>query len=521
MALVLLRLRLAIARRSRGTGNGAQLYFATSWVLGLVGGLLAGMGASALLSAGGAGDLLLLAAFGAIFIPWVIGPIVEPTLADGTVDPQRLEQFPLNGWQQVSGLLLGALVSPTAAFTFLFATGGVVAFAVPLTVRLAAVVTALLFTVMCVAVSRAAQALLAGALRSRRGTDIAAFAASLLVLVVYLFAQQARSTAAGLVNQSASGLLGTVLSWTPPGAAGRAILGARDGDWPDLGLRLGIILVTIGLAVAAWAWVLSRRVDGATAARYRSRSRRNATDLPLTPGILRGLPMGPTLAATSQQLRYFFLRSPRAIQTLVIPPVMGVVVAHTSFVEYGLAAQTAAFAAMSVVAGSFNLFGYDGQGFAYFVMGGAPLRRVLLGKALAPLLYLLPLVLAFSLVESVVLRASPADLVSAILAGTCVVVLGLGVGSLSSVLNPSDQSRVGQRRGSFLKVFGWFMGFFTIAGIGGALWWLLAGFVGGPLTGLAAFVGIAVLTRAMLRWAGRRLEREPYAVMRKLDPRTS
>ncbi|WP_157593449.1 hypothetical protein, partial [Sedimentibacter sp. B4] len=62
--------------------------------------------------------------------------------------------------------------------------------------------------------------------------------------------------------------------------------------------------------------------------------------------------MGPTLAATSQQLRYFFLRSPRAIQTLVIPPVMGVVVAHTSFVEYGLAAQTAAFAAMSVVAGS-------------------------------------------------------------------------------------------------------------------------------------------------------------------------
>ncbi|WP_232233449.1 hypothetical protein, partial [Sedimentibacter sp. B4] len=63
--------------------------------------------------------------------------------------------------------------------------------------------------------------------------------------------------------------------------------------------------------------------------------------------------------------------------------------------------------------------------------------------------------------------ASPADLVSAILAGTCVVVLGLGVGSLSSVLNPSDQSRVGQRRGSFLKVFGWFMGFFTIAGIGG------------------------------------------------------
>lgn len=521
MALVLLRLRLAIARRTRGTGNGAQLYFATSWVLGLVGGLLAGMGTGALVTAGGPGDLLLLVCFSSILLPWLIGPIVEPTLADGTVDPKRLEQFPLTGWQQVSGLLLGALVSPTAAFTFLFAAGGVVAYAEPTLVRVATLVTALLFTVMCVAVSRAAQALLAGALRSRRGTDIAAFAASLLVLVVYLFAQQARSTAAGLVNQTASSPLGTVLSWTPPGAAGRAILGARDGDWWELVLRLGIVLATTGLAVAAWVWVLGRRVDGATGAQHRARARRNATDLPLTPGVLRGLRAGPTLAAMSQQLRYFFLRSPRAIQTLVIPPVMGVVVAHASFAEYGLAAQAAAFAAMSVVAGSFNLFGYDGQGFTYLVLGGAPMRRVLLGKALAPLLYLLPIVVAFSLVESVVLGADGAEVVSAILAGVCVIVLGLGVGSLASVLNPSDQSRIGQRRGSFLKVFGWFMGFFSIAGIGGALWWLLAGFVGGPLTGLVALVSTVLLARGMLGWAARRLEGEPYAVMRKLDPLTS
>ncbi|MCB0911660.1 MAG: hypothetical protein KDB60_08600 [Propionibacteriaceae bacterium] len=521
MALVLLRLRLTIARRARGKGNGAQLYFATSWVLGLVGGLLAGMGTGALVTAGGPGDLLLLVAFSSIFFPWVIGPIVEPTLADGTVDPQRLEQFPLTGWQQVSGLLLGALVSPTTAFTFLFATGGMVAYAATLPVRLATLVTALVFTVMCVAGSRAAQALLAGALRSRRGTDIAAFAASLLVLVVYLFAQQARATAAGLVNQTATSPLGTALSWSPPGAAGRAIIDARDGDWADMALRLGIVLVTTGLAVAAWVWVLGRRVDGATGAQHRARGHRNAADLPLTPGVLRGLRTGPTLAATSQQLRYFFLRSPRAIQTLVIPPVMGVVVAHASFAEYGLAAQTAAFAAMSVVAGSFNLFGYDGPGFTYLLLGGAPLGRVLVGKALAPLLYLEPLVLAFSLVETIVMGASGPDLIAAILAGTCVVALGLGVGSLSSVLNPSDQSRIGQRRGSFLKVFGWFMGFFTLAGVGGALWWVLAGFLGGPLTGVIALAGTALLTRAMLRWAGRRLEAEPYAVMRKLDPLTS
>jgi hypothetical protein len=520
VALVLLRLRLTIARRTRGRGNGAQLYLATSWVLGGVGGLLAGMLSAALVSGGGTGDLLLVVAFCSILLPWVIGPIVEPTLADGVVDPQRLEQFPLTGWQQVTGLLAGALVSPTATFTFLFAAGGVVALEEGFDVRLACLAAALAYTVMCVAVSRSAQALLAGALRSRRGTDIAAFAASMLVLGVYLFAQQARAATVALGGQSASGPLGNALSWTPPGAAGRAVLAARDGRWLEFGLRLGIVLATIALAMAAWAWALGRRVNGAGAGHRARRGRRGDRPSPLTPAVLKGLPAGPTLAAASQQLRYFFLRSPRAIQTLVIPPVMGVVVAHASFGAYGLAAQSAAFAAMSVVAGSFNLFGYDGQGFAYLVLGGAPLRRVLVGKALAPLIYLLPLVVAFSLVEAVIRRAESA-VVPAIMAGVCVIVLGLGIGSASSVLNASDQSRVAQRRGSFLKVFAWFMGFFTVAGIGGGIWWVLARFTGMLVAGVIMMTVTIVAARAILGWSGRRLERDPYRVMLKLDPRTA
>ena len=520
MALVLLRLRLAIARRARGHGNGAQLYFATSWVLGGVGGLLAGMVTAVLVSGGGTGDLLLVVAFSGVFLPWVIGPIVEPTLADGVVDPQRLEQFPLTGWQQVTGLLAGALVAPTATFTFLFASGGVVALEEPPAVRAASLLVALCYTVMCVAVSRSAQALLAGALRSRRGTDLAAFAASLLVLGVYLFAQQARATTAALGGQSATGPLGTVLSWTPPGAAGRAVLAARDGEWLEFVLRLGIVALTVVLALLAWAWVLGRRVNGTTLGQQRARSRRATSPLPLRPAVLRGLPAGPGVAAASQQLRYFFLRSPRAIQTLVIPPVMGVVVAHSSFAGYGLAAQTAAFAAMSVVAGSFNLFGYDGPGFTYLVLGGAPLRRVLTGKALAPLLYLLPLVATFALTESAI-RGAPEAILPAILAGFSVVALGLGVGSASSVLNPSDQSRVGLRRGSFLKVFAWFMGFFTVAGIGGGVWWVLSRLTSSLLTGLFLSLAAVVVARAILHWSGRRLERDPYQVMLKLDPRTS
>ena len=245
MALVLLRLRLAIARRSRGTGNAAQLYLATSWVLGGISGLLAGMSIATILSGSGAGDLLLLAAFCAVFLPWVIGPIVEPTLADGVVDPRRLEQFPLTGWQQVSGLLAGALASPTATFTFLMAAGGAFALDVDPAVRIAAVVVAVAYTLLCVATSRSVQALLAGALGSRRGADIAAIAASLLVLGIYLFAQEARNAVETLGALALDGPIGTVVSWLPPGAAARALLDARDGDWLGFAVRTGVVLATI------------------------------------------------------------------------------------------------------------------------------------------------------------------------------------------------------------------------------------------------------------------------------------
>ncbi|MGV8910168.1 MAG: hypothetical protein ACOH1Y_14400, partial [Propionicimonas sp.] len=71
MALVLLRLRLAIAGRSRGRSDAARLYFATTWVVGGVAGLIACMFTSTVVSGGGFGDLLLLAMFASIFIPWV------------------------------------------------------------------------------------------------------------------------------------------------------------------------------------------------------------------------------------------------------------------------------------------------------------------------------------------------------------------------------------------------------------------------------------------------------------------
>ena len=58
-------------------------------------------------------------------------------------------------------------------------------------------------------------------------------------------------------------------------------------------------------------------------------------------------------------------------------------------------------------------------------------------------------------------------------------------------------------------------------GIGGGVWWALSRLTGSLLTGLFISLVAVVVARAILHWSGRRLERDPYQVMLKLDPRTS
>lgn len=97
--------------------------------------------------------------------------------------------------------------------------------------------------------------------------------------------------------------------------------------------------------------------------------------LPLVPSGLSVLPFGVTTAAVAQQWRYSFFRSPKAIQTLIIPPAMGIMVAHSAFSGSGVAAQSAAFAALAVVVGSFNLLGHDRAGVRYLVAPGHLYRK--------------------------------------------------------------------------------------------------------------------------------------------------
>ncbi len=230
------------------------------------------------------------------------------------------------------------------------------------------------------------------------------------------------------------------------------------------------------------------------------------------------LPSSPRTAAIAQQWRYFFFRSPKAIQTLIIPPVMGVMVAHSTFTGAGLAGQTAAFAALAVVVGSFNVFGYDGPGARYLVASGAPMSTVLIGKVSAPLLYLVPLMIGFTAIEGVIQNRLD-EVGLGILAGLGVIVTGVGIGAMSSILNPNDQSRVGvHRQGMFLKIFAWFSGFFFVVSVGAAGWILLSVALNDTAAAavmLALATGLAAL---LIAAAARRVDRDPFDLLVRLAP---
>lgn len=517
MALVLVRLRLTIAARVRGSGPGASVYYATSWAIALAFGLMAATGTAIFASEASLGSALLLGAFITVSLPWLLGPILEPTLMDGTVDPRRLEQYPLSSTQQVTGLLLGALLAPTAAFTLLFSLGAVAAIGGEPGFRVAAALSAVAYTVMCVTVSRAAQAVLAESLRSRRGRDLAALVAALMVLGVYGLAMHLRSAIAS-ISEQLSGPVGVVAAWTPPGAAAQSIIDAHAGDWSDYLLRLAVVIATILAAAAVWTWALSRRVRGDNSTVARGYRRSTHDPLPLIPHGLRPLGASPLTAAVAQQWRYFFFRSPKAIQTLIIPPVMGVMVAHSTFGGVSLAAQAAAFSALAVVVGSFNVFGYDGVGFRYLIGSGARLSTLLVGKVLTPLLYLIPLLAGFTIIEAF-LQHQQAAIPESLAAGCAVLAVGIGIGAESSVRNPNDQSRVGvHRQGMFLKVLAWFTGFFVVISFGAAGWIVLS-----QRFGIAAAASITSacslgLAAGLIFHAGRTIDRDPDRLLQRLAP---
>lgn len=533
MAGVLVRLRLAIRRGSR-ENTAQRLWFVLSWLLGLGAGLAGGAfvaGADA--ARDGRGDLTVLTVFTVIFLAWFLGPILVPAATDQTVDPQRLEQFPISAREQVTGVLLGGLVAPTALFTFLVSAGGTVAAGESVPARLGVLVTAVVFTVLCVASARSVGALLAGALRSRRGRDFAIAISGLLGVGIFVLSQSAQDLTETFLGLADSGVQ-TVMAWLPPGSLAQTTLDARDGAWASAAVHLLVGVVTIGLFLWLWSTVLTRRVNGASGGRAARARPARASGLALVPAALSALQATPATAAASQQLRYFFFRSSAAVQSALFPVVLAVFIGHSTIGsasegaagELGLSGLVLGTAFVGVMlaglSGSVvNVFGYDGPGFAYLMQGGAPLGQVLRGKLYASLLYLVPVVALFVLVEAAI-TGTWSQVFTAFTAGIAVLLLGLGTGAVLSVWAPTDRSTPGKRRRSgggiraLVGAFGGVIAMLVLLALAAVLWWAIAAQTDPIIAALGVAATSALLSWTLIRLASTRLDANPSAMQTRL-----
>jgi len=516
VAVVLLRLRLAL-QLGGATGRGVAVYV-LSWVVGVLMGLIGGLLVAALDSGvTPIGDLVVPALFLGILVAWVVLPIATPIPSANLIDPRVLEQYPLSRGQQVAGLLLGGLATPTALATFLTAAGGVAATHAEVPGRIASVGAGLLFTVLCVAASYGVRALFAEALSARRGRDLAVILSTLVIVALYVL-PHVMAPVVGAA-EDAGAVLVAVLTWTPPGAASALGSALDAGDVVGVLARVGVILAAIALALLVWSVALHRHVIGHSARAVASRAPVSGSDLALVPLLLHPFRAGAVIGAASQHLRYYFFRAPRAAQFIILGPVIGLMFGWTQVHTSGL--PFAASIAAVAMGGSamLNLFGFDGRGVELTVQTGASLSAVLRGKLFAVTLFLLPGVAALTIglgIAAGVVDEIPLALVGA-LAG---LLMAVAAGGFCSAWNPYDQEAPqGDRSALAVRMLAVFAAMMVLVyGTGWLATWVqpvvpveivLAGAL------LLAAAGAVVSTRL----SGALLDRDPARLLAAFTPR--
>lgn len=510
MAFVLFRLGLALHFGSLKRAGGVhRVGFVVGWLAAVVVGVA---GAELMRFLAGAGlptfDVLVVMLHTAVFIGWAVTPLALPDLVDSTVDPEALAIYPLSRREQVGGLLLGGLITPPAMATFVFSAGVALASGEPFEIRALFFLSAILFTLLCVTSCRAVQAIAVHVISTSRGRDVAIGGTA---VVFSCFAVIAHSVQASDFGPQLLTPVGYVLSWLPPGAAVEMGIHARDGQWL-LAAASGLIACAAIAAMAwAWGWALELHTRGGGGGGKRQVSR-DMSGLALIPAAMGALPLTVVTVAAAQQLRYFLFRSPRAVQALALPPVGGVIVAHSLGAQFGLMVTAAAFAMMAAQSATTNVFGSDGPGMEYLVLTGVRLRDVFLGKVLAPAVFIVPAMVLLVVIEAAI-TSRWGQVLPAVVTGVAALCLSIGIGAIHSVLAAFDRDQASRRRGRATSglLLALFVNF-VVLGLSIWVWVLLDDSVPTLLLAfLALLVGIGFAFSCIVM-AGRRLDARPLRI---------
>ncbi len=388
MVAHLLRLKLTLLRNSvrRSPWQLVGLGSAALYALGIVG--LAAAGLLFLRQADIAlAQTVVVLGGAAALLGWAIIPVAA-SAADMTLDPARFTTSAVPMPQLLAGLALGGLIGIPGVATSLVALATVGTWSRSIPAAAGALVGAVLGVLSCVLLSKVVTTATAGLAASRRFKDVSAIVFLIpLVLMGPIVAGIARGIA-----ESGDFLTGLAraLAWTPAGAAWSLGGELAAGDYGAAALKFAIALATLAGLALCWMALLRRAL---VTPPFEGSAKKRTGGL----GLFALFPATPTGAVAARALTYW-LRDPRYAGALVVVPLLPVLLIFqgSQTGSYGVLAFIGPLTAFLLAWSISSDVSYDSTAFALHVSTGVRGVQDRLGRAIACLVFALPVAVAFS-----------------------------------------------------------------------------------------------------------------------------
>ncbi len=397
MARQFARLKLRLVRNGLRAPQYAIVFTLGAFGAGVL--ALSGFATLALLRGNPNARNTTLVIFAAVTLLWTVVPLLGFG-TDETLDPQRLALLPLTPGQLLRGLLVAALVGVAPVATLLALSGAVVGMTNGVVSALLIVAAVIATMLLCVVASRTLIAVLAPLLRSRRGRDLMIMTITLGVFVPQSF--RLLSARSGGNTEHVFAEIADRVRYTPFGWTGLAVTDASQRDYLPALAALTAVGVLIGALLWIWMRAIPRALTSSDAvAPAKARSRRST----LIPAALPFLSRNRTGAGTAKDLRYY-VRDPRRrgplIAALVVPGLFLFGTLRNASVRPASATLLALVALLPASGLTLNQFGLDGKALWTMIVSGNDARADIIGKNLATVVLVAPLVAVPALVTAAV-----------------------------------------------------------------------------------------------------------------------
>ncbi|KHK95841.1 hypothetical protein LK09_17585 [Microbacterium mangrovi] len=392
------------------------------WVLGAV---IAGLVAASILQGLDTARGIAVVGGSALLLGWALGPVLVAG-ADATVDAERLAPLPISSRQIMVALTGTGLTGIPGIATCIAALSSVVLWIRWPVAAIVAVPMAVIAVLTCVLVSRLVTTLSSGLSGRRRGREIVGTVVLGLVIMTGPITTGILSlldAAGDLPTQL--GTAGTVLGWTPIGAAWAVAGDVAAGSWLP---ALFKVVIAVGTLAALWfGW--ARALHASTGTRPVQTTKAVKAG---TLGLFGVLPTGGVGATWARSLTGW-LRDPRYLRQLIFVPLFPALFAFTGGVDGGGFGASAIIVAMTLAIAGYADVSYDGTAFAAVLSSGITGRVDRWGRVLGAASVGVPAVIVVAVVVAAV--GGGWDHLPAVLGGALgLLLVGYGVSAVSSAL---------------------------------------------------------------------------------------